>query len=299
MRYSLAFALAAALALPACGGAPPPDRNTAPSTPAGATDADPTPQPSPDPEAPAAGPGLVEPASTGPGGMAAGDPVGGAPAGPPASRQQPADVDVSAPPAASQADDGADVLRGAAAAYARVRSLRADFVMNFDNPLLRQTTVSRGTIYQRQPDRIALRFSDPSGDVILSDGTFFWVYYPSVNAQQVIRAPAAAAGEAGVNLQAQFVGNPVERFRYELHGTESVAGRPASVLTLVPRQRAEYRSLKVWIDSRDSMVRRFEITEHNGNVRRFDLQNLQVNPAIADAVFEFSPPPGARIVDAG
>jgi outer membrane lipoprotein carrier protein len=202
-------------------------------------------------------------------------------------------------PPQQAADEGAAVLQRASAAYEGVRSLRADFTMTFENPLLRQTTTSRGTIYQRQPDRIALRFSEPDGDLILSDGQHFWVYYPSVNAQQVIRSPASAGGESGVNLQAQFVGNPVERFRYELHGTEAAGGRSAHVLTLVPRQRAEYRSLKVWVDSRDGLVRRFELTEHNGNVRRFDLQNLQVNPAIQESVFRFTPPAGARIVDAG
>jgi outer membrane lipoprotein carrier protein len=224
----------------------------------------------------------------------------------PAASDHPAADDASRDAAPRQqpqptqaADEGASALMQASAAYESVRSLRADFVMSFDNPLLRETTTSRGTIYQRQPDRIAIRFSDPAGDVVLSDGQYFWVYYPSVNAQQVMRSPAAAGGETGVNLQAQFVGNPVERFRYDLHGTESVAGRMARVLTLVPRQRAEYRSLKVWIDTRDGLVRRFELTEHNGNVRRFELQNLQTNPTIAESVFQFSPPPGARIIDAG
>jgi outer membrane lipoprotein-sorting protein len=115
----------------------------------------------------------------------------------------------------------------------------------------------------------------------------------------VLRAPAAAAGESGVNLQAQFVGNPVERFTWTDHGTESVAGRQARLLTLEPRQRAEYRSLRVWLDEGDALARRFEITEHNGVVRRFDLQNMQVNPSIPDAVFRFTPPDGVRIVPAG
>jgi outer membrane lipoprotein carrier protein len=197
------------------------------------------------------------------------------------------------------ADEGAAVLLRASAAYENVRSLQAEFEMNFENPLLRQRLTSRGTIYQRQPDRLALRFTDPAGDLIVSDGQYFWIYYPSNNAQQVTRAPAAAAGQSAVNLQAQFVGNPVERFSHTLGGTESVGGRQAQVLTLVPRQRAEYRSLKVWIDNRDSLVRRFEITEHNGSVRRFDLQNMQVNPAIPDAVFRFTPPDGVRVVSPG
>jgi outer membrane lipoprotein carrier protein len=223
----------------------------------------------------------------------------------PAPGSTPGDVTAAAPGGAQPAtpavaaDEGAAALRRASAAYDNVRSLQAEFEMNFENPLLRQRLTSRGTIYQRQPDRLALRFTDPAGDLIVSDGQYFWIYYPSNNAQQVTRAPAAAAGQSAVNLQAQFVGNPVERFSYTLEGAESVGGRQAQVLTLVPRQRAEYRSLKVWIDSRDSLVRRFEITEHNGSVRRFDLQNMQVNPTIPEAVFRFTPPDGVRVVSPG
>jgi outer membrane lipoprotein-sorting protein len=197
------------------------------------------------------------------------------------------------------AGDGAAILRRAAAAYQGLRSLRADFVMQLDNPLLRQRLTSRGTLYQRQPDRLALRFTDPAGDLILSDGQYFYMYQPSSNPDQYFRQPAAAAAGAGVNLYAQFVGNPVERFSYSLEGTERVGGRTAHVMTLVPRQPAEYRSLKVWLDERDGLARRFEITEHNGTVRRFDLHNMQLNVAVPDTVFRFTPPPGARAIAPG
>lgn len=228
---------------------------------------------------------------------------------PPRPQPQPV-VEAAAPPpaapsqdtetaSAAQQDDGAAVLRRAAAAYEDVRTMQADFVMQFTNPLLRQQTTSRGTLYQQRPDRIALRFMDPAGDVILSDGEHFYVYQPSIDARQATRSPASAAGSGGVDLQAQFVGNPTERFRYTLEGEESVGGRPAHAMTLVPRQRAEYRSLRVWFDARDSLARRFEITEHNGSVRRFDLSNLHVNGAVPASVFRFSPPPDVRIVNVG
>jgi outer membrane lipoprotein carrier protein len=191
------------------------------------------------------------------------------------------------------------VLRRAAVAYENVRSMQAAFVMQFNNPLLRQQTTSRGTLYQQRPDRIALRFTDPDGDVILSDGEHFYMYQPSVDANQATRTPASAGAGGGVDLQAQFIGNPVERFRYTLEGTVNVGSRPAHVMTLVPRQGAEYRSLKVWFDARDSLARRFEITELNGSVRRFDLSDLQVNPAIPAGVFRFTAPAGVRIVNVG
>ncbi|HEY8483497.1 MAG TPA: outer membrane lipoprotein carrier protein LolA [Longimicrobiales bacterium] len=200
---------------------------------------------------------------------------------------------------ASQEPEAAAILRRASAAYAKIRSLQADFVQELENPLLGTRSTGRGTLYQRRPDRILLRFTEPAGDVIVGDGRHFWIYYPSVDAKQVIRAPAGEAGAGGVDLQAQFVGDPVTRFTATLEGKESVGGRPAHVLTLVPRQRMGYRKLKVWVDERDHLVRRFEITEENGAVRRFELRNLVLNPSLGDELFRFTPPPGARIIDRG
>jgi outer membrane lipoprotein-sorting protein len=206
----------------------------------------------------------------------------------------------AAPPAAGTgAADAAAILRQTSAAYERVQALRAEFVQSLENPLLGSRSTSRGTLFQRDPDRFLLRFEEPAGDVIVSDGRHFWVYYPSVDARQVIRAPASQAGAGGVDLKAQFVGDPVERFQATLEGREAVAGRDAHLLTLVPRTPAGYRRLRVWIDARDHLVRRFEIHEANEVVRRFELRNLELNPRLGDDLFRFTPPADARIIDQG
>jgi outer membrane lipoprotein-sorting protein len=242
--------------------------------------------------APIAGPAAAEgrPAH----GMAAGSAAGATP--------QPAPGAGATPPAAADgsADAGADaaaILRQTSAAYERVQALRAEFVQSLENPLLGSRSTSRGTLFQRDPDRFLLRFEEPAGDVIVSDGRHFWVYYPSVDVRQVIRAPASQAGAGGVDLKAQFVGDPVERFQATLQGREAVAGREAHVLTLVPRAPAGYRRLRVWIDVRDHLVRRFEIHEANEVVRRFELRNLELNPRLGDELFRFTPPADARIID--
>ena len=193
--------------------------------------------------------------------------------------------------------DGATVLKRASAAYTNMRSMRADFVQRRKNPLLGSDITSRGTLYQRKPDRFLMRFSDPAGDVIVGDGKYFWLYYPSVDPKQVLRSPAADADAGGVDLQAQFIGDPLRRFRYTYHGRQNVGGRPAHVLTLVPRQDLGYQTLKVWIDAADHLVRRFQITEQTGAVVEFQLNNLELNAQLGDNLFRFTPPPGARIVE--
>jgi outer membrane lipoprotein carrier protein len=217
------------------------------------------------------------------------------PGSPPASPASPATPPVEDPPSV-QAQDGDAILQGTAAAYQDLRSMRADFTMLVNNPLLRSRTNSRGTLYQRRPDRIKLDFSEPDGDVIVSDGTYFWLFYPSATPNQVIRTPASQGGASAVDLQAQFVGDPTERFTYTRQGSEEVNGRPAHVFTLVPRQDLGYKQLKVWIDARDALVRQFELTENNGMVRHIELSNIERNPVLGDDVFRFTPPAGVRVV---
>ena len=193
--------------------------------------------------------------------------------------------------------DGAAILKRASTAYSRIKSMRAEFVQRRENPLLNSKMTSRGTLYQRRPDRFALKFSQPAGDVIVADGRYFWVYYPSADKRQVIRAAAAAAGASAVDLQSQFIGDPLKRFSHTYHGTEKQGGRTLHVLTLVPRQNAGYKSLKVWIDGGDALVRRFQITEQTGALVEFQLSNLTVNPALGDEIFRFTPPAGAQVIE--
>jgi outer membrane lipoprotein carrier protein len=207
----------------------------------------------------------------------------------------PSPAPASPAPAAATAPDAAAILGRAEKAYSAVRSLRADFVQELTVPLLDRTQRSRGTMYHRRPDRFLMKFSDPAGDVVVADGRYLWLYYPSTDAKQVIRTTLAEGGSQ-VDLQREFLSNPTARFNATLDGTESVGGRAASLLTLVPRQASSpYQKIRLWVDQGDALVRRFEITERNGTVRRLELRNLQPNVALSDDVFAFSPPAGAQV----
>lgn len=207
----------------------------------------------------------------------------------------PAAAEIPTPPGDEQ--DGAAILRRAAAAYKSVTALRADFTQKRDNPILGSTTLSRGTLYQKRPDRFLMKFSEPAGDVIVSDGRYFWLYYPSADKRQVLRAPAQTGAAGGVDLQAQFLGDPLTRFTHTYHGRQTVGGRATHVLTLIPRQNMGYKSLKVWIDEQDALVRRFVLTENNGLVQEFALSGLVINPALSNDLFRFTPPADAHIIE--
>ncbi|MGD8278355.1 MAG: outer membrane lipoprotein carrier protein LolA, partial [Gemmatimonadota bacterium] len=198
---------------------------------------------------------------------------------------------------ATPQDSALALLRRTAARYASIRSMRATFSMETRNPLLRETVKSRGELFQRRPDRLLMRFTEPAGDVIVSDGQYIWVWYPSVDSTQVIRSAAGSVGGT-VDLLAQFVGDPTKRFSWSVGPTETIDGHAAAMYTLDPLGAEAYRQLVVWIDRDDALVRRFEVIEANGVERRVELLDVVLDADLPDSLFRFTPPPGVRVVGA-
>jgi outer membrane lipoprotein carrier protein len=172
--------------------------------------------------------------------------------------------------------------------------MEADFVQNVFVPLTERTYNSRGKMYHRAPDRFLMRFSDPAGDVIVADGRHVWMYYPSTDARQVTRFPLSAEGQQA-DLYREFLSNATERYVATRTGAETVGGRATQGLSLIPRGSSPYRSVRLWVDDGDSLVRRFEITEENGTVRKIEMSGLRSNVTLADALFQFTPPPGVQV----
>jgi chaperone LolA len=224
----------------------------------------------------------------------------GAPAAPttaaearPAAATTPASPAV---PARGGRQDANEILRRVEQTAAGIRTLEADFTQNLRVPLLNTDRTSTGRLYQRKPDRFLMRFTDPAGDVMVADGRYFWIYYPSTDRTQVVRTSIAQGGEQA-DFQKQFLSNATDRFVATLNGQEEVGGRPAWALTLVPKRESPYRVVRIWVDRDDYLVRRFEMTEENNSVRRVELRNLKVNEPVSDALFTFTPPAGAHVFE--
>jgi outer membrane lipoprotein carrier protein len=174
--------------------------------------------------------------------------------------------------------------------------MEADFVQQVYVPLLDNRQNSRGRIFHRSPDRFLMRFTEPQGDIIVADGRYFWMYYPSNDPRQVIRSPMSAGGQR-VDLHREFLSNATERFSATRTGSETVGGRAAHALTLTPRSASPYRRVRLWVDAEDFLVRRFEIVEQNDTERRLELSNLRTNVTLGDDLFRFTPPPGAEVFE--
>ena len=202
------------------------------------------------------------------------------------------------PPYRLSAQDADTILNRAMAAFQDVATLRADFVQTVRDEMIGTNSTSRGEFLQQRPNRFAMRWRDPAGDVILSDGSWLWVYLPSSAPNQVVKA-AITSGSRSPDVVAEFLERPRERFVISYLRTDPVGNRPADILSFVPRQSGgPYRRVLLWIDRQDNLPHQVEITEASGAVRRVTFDRVRINAALPASAFAFRPPAGARVVDA-
>jgi outer membrane lipoprotein carrier protein len=196
---------------------------------------------------------------------------------------------------AGQQGTALEILERASARYAGTTSLCADFVQHLSVPLLGDERSGRGRLCQERPGRFAMRFDEPAGDAVVVDGTWVWVYYPSMDATQVLRFPVASS-PGGFDLHREFLERPAEKYRATREGSEKVGGRDTARIRLVPRGTAAYQGAVVWIDVTDATLRQVRVEEENGSVRTVTLSAVQMGAPPPEGWFTFTPPAGAQVI---
>lgn len=190
-------------------------------------------------------------------------------------------------------------LTHAVKAWEGVRTLRASVEQTVTNPLTGRAMTARGEVQQRRPGKFAVRFTDPAGDVIVSDGSIVWLYLPSTTPGQVIKSSLGRDGAGSIDLTEQFLAKPRSKYDVADAGAESVDGRATRALRLTPKagQAMPFVRAKVWVDEKDGLVRQFEATDQNGLTRKVTLRDVQVNATVSPSAFTFNVPKGVRVVE--
>lgn len=201
---------------------------------------------------------------------------------------------LAAGPASAQ-QEGLQVLQAAAARYGAASSVCADFVQLRAVPILRQEVTQRGRLCSADPNLFAMRFTDPEGNVIVSDGSTQWIYRPSDNPGQVFRADVGP-DTGGQDFYRELLEDPGAKYEVTCASIEEVAGRRTHRLCLRSKTATRDRPDVVWIDADAPVIRQIHFREENGSERTITLSDVMFDATPPAGWFEFTPPSGAVVI---
>jgi outer membrane lipoprotein carrier protein len=188
-------------------------------------------------------------------------------------------------------------LDRAVAAYATVRTARISFTQTIDNSLTGTKVTTDGELQQRRPSLFAVKFAEPSGDRIVSDGRWVWVYLPSTNPGQVIRAKLGADVGAP-DFAAQFLESPRKSYTVSGGAAASIDGSATHSVVLTPKSKeSPFSKVTLWVNDGDALLRRVETVDQSGVTRLITVTKFARNAAVDASAFVFKVPAGVKVFD--
>ena len=182
--------------------------------------------------------------------------------------------------------------------YDGTQSYRADFEQAQLNATFGRTTRSSGEVLFKKPGRMRWNYNKPEQKMFVSNGDLLWLYEPEDKQafKQDLKGsqlPAALAFLMGK-------GRLEDQFDIEFAPTLSY-GRPGDYrLSLKPKQaQSNYKAIYFIVDPDTFHVRQTVLIDSQGNINDVTFTNMQINNKLADTSFQWKPPAGVRVIDAG
>lgn len=156
--------------------------------------------------------------------------------------------------------------------------------------------VSTGSFAFSRPNRFRFVYGKPFEQTIVADGETLWMHDVDLN-QVSARKQAQVLGSTPAALIAAAPDLSVVRAEYELQGQPDKDGLQWVLAT--PKSRdGQLQSVRVGFrgDAAAPTLAALDILDNFGQRSELRFDNVEVNPRLPDALFQFKPPPGADVI---
>jgi outer membrane lipoprotein carrier protein len=181
------------------------------------------------------------------------------------------------------------------AAFAKLRSLEADFEQEHSSAVIATPLRETGKLYFQKPDRMRWEYDEPEPQVFVYKEGRVWNYVPEDD--QLIRyalppeqqnAAVFALLTGRARLQDDYLVEPAE-FPTDL--------RSAVQVKLVPKVEGDFTHILLELDARSWLISRIVTLDTAGSRQEFVFRKLKVDPRLKSSTFEIKVPEGTEIID--
>jgi outer membrane lipoprotein carrier protein len=179
--------------------------------------------------------------------------------------------------------------------YDSTKTFKATFTQTYTIKVQNVKKTSTGKVTFEKPGKMSWQYDAPNGNRVVSDGDTIKVYEKE-NEQMFITSvkgsqyPAALAFLMGKGqLTKDFTLKLLDPHAMQFEGGYVIEGTPKEATP-------SYQKVLLYVDGQTNQVRRALILDAQGNKNRFDFSAPVVNQAVPASEFQFTPPPGTKVV---
>lgn len=190
----------------------------------------------------------------------------------------------------ARAQDADALVQRLQSKYESIDALRARFTQTLQYPGAETSDSFSGTVTLRDDSYRV----ETASQTLVTDGTTTWIYSP---AEQQVLVNDYREDETAFSLNS-FLFDFDERYAVEDIEQAQYDGALHYVVTLSPKSGDSFfEQVRLWLRDRDDVVTRLEIVDVNETKMVYQLDDVELNPAVPADAFTFRPPAGAEVID--
>lgn len=175
-----------------------------------------------------------------------------------------------------------------------VNSLQATFKQEKILGLLAQPEVSTGSFFYEKPNRVLWNYADPKPVTIAINNGKMTTYYPQLNKAETLEVSkyqdrifkymgaTSALDDLANYFDFTFTDRAGDPYRLDLKPNNKLVAR-------------RVKSITIWIDRSTYITSKFEYVEKDGDVTRYEFNNIKINSPIPAEKFTLKLPPNTRV----
>ncbi len=182
--------------------------------------------------------------------------------------------------------------------YESFDNFKANFVIKTKNKTM------KGISYYQNPGKVRFEFTQPSGDLMISDGKILWIVIASQKLVGKQDLKLNAKDEQGKSIFSLLPGSGIKRlftkYHYkfdDIHQPKQIDNKKYYVMDLEQKVKiGGYRNIKLFINAENYLIEK-AIAEGNFGVQTMiEFSNIKTNTEIEGKLFQFQPPEDYRMV---
>ena len=191
----------------------------------------------------------------------------------------------------TSANDVESIIKKVRSTYDKIKSLETHFVQVSVWSLAGEEQRSEGKLYLQEKNNYRV---ETDTQLIVTDGTTVWTFAKDRNQVIIDRLTESKENPLPREILLKYTKNS----RKELLGETQVGGTPCYEIVFLPEDDDAFIvSTRAWISKKDWLAVKIEQEDVNENITRYELSQIKINPPLDKALFSFTIPATAEVVD--
>jgi outer membrane lipoprotein carrier protein len=193
--------------------------------------------------------------------------------------------------AVPQAVDVQAILSGVEKRYNNTQTLRVNFTQT-DTQKGRKRT-AKGTLYLRKPGKMHWEYTEPAGQLFISDREFIYTYFPDEKRAEKMKFKEVEDMRAPL---AFLLGKLNFKDDFKSFSASPQPNGGVLIVATPKSDRFPYSEVS-FLAMPDFSIQKLIVKMQDNAVNEFTFDSEKRNEPVADSMFRFTPPPGVEYVD--